>query len=90
MHLLVSDLGPEDKAKGFANLEFLKGVNWVTDQAFGSLKFTSANWATPQQVKFRAKADNAQESTRFVYVNHTITSNDTAYANAKLLSVKVQ
>jgi Ca2+-binding RTX toxin-like protein len=91
INVLAAGLSPEDLAKGFADLEFWDGSTWVAAQLLPALEFTPGNWNLPQTVTFRAVNDSASEGTRFTFINHTASnSTDPLYAEAKLLSVKVQ
>ena len=90
-------LSPEDEAKGFRDLEFYDATGSDVRRYVGGkqtarvLIFDDSNWNTPQTVKFRAVQDSGSEGIRYTFLHHTTSvSNDPLYADAKLLSVKVQ
>lgn len=103
--VVPAGMAPEDKAKGFKDLEFFAvtadpnedlgaslGFNALTGVANApTLTFDASNWDELQYVRFQASDDIASEGRRFVFINHTLKgSTDPGYQAAKMLSVKVE
>ncbi|WP_283806368.1 LEPR-XLL domain-containing protein [Bradyrhizobium sp. cf659] len=99
INVVQAALPPEDEAKGYRYLEFYDPANPsnILLDAAGNpigpvLTFDATNWFTPQTVKFRAAQDVGSEGTAYTFINHTMSdeTTDPLYADAKVLSVKVQ
>jgi Ca2+-binding RTX toxin-like protein len=84
-------VAPEDRAQGSKSLEFWNGASWVSTL---QLTFTTLDWETSQEVRFRAASDDASEGTRFAVINHMVVSGSEGdpgtYNALPMLSVKVQ
>jgi Ca2+-binding RTX toxin-like protein len=101
INVVPADNSPEDKARGYEDLEFLLpgadpsiDANWVGWQDLPELTFTAANFNVDQTVSFRARDDAASEGRRTTFINHKIIAidgelADADYLEAQLLSVKV-
>ena len=97
VNVVPAGMSPEEEAKGYADLVFLKpgtdaadDANWVAFADLPALEFTIANWNTAQSVTFRAVNDAASEGKRFTFINHTLrNSDDPEYRDVQMRSVKV-
>src|SRR5689334_18488288 len=93
--VVPAGLSPEEEARNFADLEIWDPLlnagagGWAANR---TMRFTSVNWSSGVEVRFRAKQDVGYEGRRFTFINHRIMeeTTDFTFLETQMRSLKVQ